>query len=603
MTQLAPMPGVAQAPARRASARTRARRSTLVSPGPTLLLVVGLLIWLWAVRVADPSSMGDLGLSTVLGWQYWIALVAVIASLVWALARPHSRPVFPVVGLIIVLFATAPAIEGIARLPTGWVHAGFINYIALHGDVLTGYDARFSWPGFFSLGAVLDAITGQHDPTVYLRWAPLFFELAYLAPLRVIAKSTVPDARAGWIGTALFYAANWIDQDYFSPQALNMLFFLVVVAAVVAFWRPRSPVITGEGGVARRWWRGLGQVDATLGARRQIGLELVLLVIFGACVASHQFTPYALVVALFALLWTRRLPGPELPLILGLMAVAWLSFATETFWSGHLSLVFKGVGSLGSVLGQNVSQRVTGALDHRLIIDLRLFLGLALITLAAAAALRRRGKSRTLEFLAATPFLLLAGGSYGGEALLRCFLFSLPFTSLLAGTVLVGLLRSPRHTTRVPTGQALALVAVIVCFAALLTVVRGGNDAFESFTHDERAAVTTVYRVATAGQRLGATTTSTDQLPWRDQDVGRLIFVDPVAANNAGDVAHSLERQRVNWVILTQNEERWGELVAGLALGWQSQVQRDLMAKGYTIYHQWPTATILEHTGSPHPKH
>ncbi len=136
-------------------------------------------------------------------------------------------------------------------------------------------------------------------------------------------------------------------------------------------------------------------------------------------------------------------------------------------------------------------------------------------------------------------------------------------------------------------------------------MVRGGNDAFESFTHDERAAVTTVYRVATPGQRLGATTTSTDQLPWRDQNVGRLIFVDPVAANNATDVANSLIRQRVNWVILTQNEERWGELVAGLRVGWQSKVQRDLAAKGYTVYRQWPTATILEHThtvGTPHPK-
>ncbi len=381
MTQLAPMPGVTRVPVPRSTTRSR-RRHSVHAPGPTVLLVAGLLIWVWAVRVANPSAMGGLGLSTVLGWQYFVALVAVVGALVWELSRPFSRPILPVIGLIVVLFATAPAIEGIARLPTGWVHAGFINYIALHGSVLSGYDARFSWPGFFSLGAVLDTITGQHDPTVFLRWAPLAFELAYLAPLRVIAKATVPNARAGWIGTALFYAANWIDQDYFSPQALNMLFFLVVVAAVLAFWQPRAHVVTGTGGLARRWWRGLGQVDATLGARRQIGLEIVMLVLFGACVASHQFTPYALVVALFALVGTRRLPGPELPLILGLMAVAWLSFATEAFWSGHLSLVFKGVGSLGSVLGQNVSQRLTGDIDHRLIIDLRLFLGVALIALS-----------------------------------------------------------------------------------------------------------------------------------------------------------------------------------------------------------------------------
>ena len=113
--------------------------------------------------------------------------------------------------------------------------------------MLENYDARFSWPGTFSLGAVLAGFTGVNTVD-FLRWAPLVFELLYLPPLLVIARCSGVGVRAGWLGVALFYATNWIDQDYFSPQALNYLLYLVVLATVLACWQPVGPVDTGGSG-------------------------------------------------------------------------------------------------------------------------------------------------------------------------------------------------------------------------------------------------------------------------------------------------------------------------------------------------------------------
>jgi hypothetical protein len=558
---------------------------------------MALAAWIWALAVADIARMGDYGLAPVLGWPFAVALAMLVVAFAWELATPRPRPLWMVVALVLVLFASAPILEALPRLPTTWVHAGFVNYIATHGRVLDGYDARFDWPGFFSLSAVLDTITGRASPMIFMRWSAPAFELSYLAPLLMIAKATVRDERARWIGVALFYACNWVDQDYFSPQALNVLFFLTVIAIVLAFWKPGS-LEQGTLGTHRHWWRRVGRVDRVLDAPRQIGIELVIVLLLLASVVSHQFTPYALVIALVACVLARRLPGFELPVLLAVVAIAWLSFATVDFWSGHLSLLFGGAGSPQAALGQNVGKRATGAASHRLIVDLRLVFAAAALVLAGLGALRREKGNRALELLTISPFLLVGGSSYGGEALLRCYLFALPFACLLIGTLICGLVSRNRKGA-LRTSGIIGLAAVLFVAASWTTVVRGGNDAFESFNSDDRAAVLSVYAVALPGQRLGATTPPTDELPWRDEGVGRWHVIDPVATDNSASIAASLHRERADWVLLTQSEERWGELVGGLAPGWQGAVAADLERDGYVVYQRWPTAMVLRRAAAP----
>jgi hypothetical protein len=189
-----------------------------------------------------------------------------------------------------------------------------------------------------------------------------------------------------------------------------------------------------------------------------------------ACAASHQITPVGLGTALVACFLARRLPGPELPIVMVVLTVGWLCFAATDFWQGHLHLVFGGVGQLSSSVQQNVQDRIVGAPAHSLVVRMRVLLTAAVLALAGLGLLRRRRRQgRAVEVLAAAPFGLIAAQSYGGEGLMRATLFALPFTGLLAGVAVAPMFGQP-------TGRPLRRYAWASAATVLLTVLPSGTS-------------------------------------------------------------------------------------------------------------------------------
>ncbi len=605
---------------------TSARRfSALPEPpgGSSLWLgSTGLLLWCVSVVQADFSRMGSFGLVTVLGWPYFAGLALLVAGFAMELLHVplrSGRVLVLVVGVIVVLFGTASAVEPTARLTDSWVHAGFVQYVFEHGRVLENYDARFSWPGGFSLGAVLVGSTGLPSAVDLLRWAPPVFELLYLPPLLVIARFSGVGVRAGWLGVLLFYATNWIDQDYFSPQALNYLFYLVVLATVLACWQPsrigvaarfggavRDRLAATRGALTRRRLAGHDAVSAWNNGRVLAALGLLSLLMLATAI-SHQLTPYALILALAACLMTRRLGRPELLLIAMLLAVGWLSLGASNYWIGHLSDIFGSVGHVSNTFGSNVTHRVTGSSSHRWVVDLRILSTTGLFVLAGIGALRRSPDSRSLELLAAAPFTLLGFQSYGGEGLLRVVLFGLPFTTLLAASAVlpnrVGPIRSVLPEVRLGRqGRTVLRASVIVMvlgFCLLTTVVRGGNDAFEAYSTGELSAVNFAYDHVRPGEIIGAVA---PYLPIGQDDVGTIPVY--VAADQAGPVTRQtlqsdLQRTRPSLIILSQSQEAWGEIVEDYPKGWERTLAGQLQRDGYRVAATWPNATVLRATSTP----
>ena len=91
---------------------------------------------------------------------------------------------------------------------------------------------RMSWPGLFSATGMAARAMGV-SPTWFFRWAPLVLNLLYLLPVKVIANTTLKRPRAQWLALAVFLLGNWLDQDYFSPQAVDLLLYLAVIAILV----------------------------------------------------------------------------------------------------------------------------------------------------------------------------------------------------------------------------------------------------------------------------------------------------------------------------------------------------------------------------------
>lgn len=594
----------------------------LTSYGSMSLAASSLVLWFTAVHQALFLHMGSLGLISILPWTFFAGLACVVIGLASEMLRNQlriERLIVLISLLIVFLFGTACAIEPTASLSDSWIHAGFIQYIVQHGTVLNGYDARFSWPGSFSLGALLVAFTGQANALGFLRWFPLFIEFTYLAPVLVIARYSGVGRRTGWLGIALFFASNWIYQDYFSPQALNYLFFLVVIGAVFACLQPRRKVRYPQ--LIEKLFRRVDRIRSRFTHARSSDYEMstvwnanvtlavlgVISVITFASAISHQLTPYALILALAACFLTRRLARPEIIVVASLFAVGWLSLGATDFWVGHLSLIFGSVGQLGSTLGSNVTNRVTGSTVHQFVVDGRIILTLALYTLAGFGALRRHPSTRTLEALAAVPFVLVAAQDYGGEGLLRVVFFGLPFTTLLAAsTILPNPMVHPKSATPgrmrgrfERLTRRSVLVTVLFGFAFVTTFVRGGNDSYQTFTTGEVAAANFAYAHARTGQSIAVVTYF---VPLGQRDVGTVKITAVSGGSNTPSVStieKSLVRESSAYVLLSRAQEAWGEIVAGYAKGWESQVEHYLVQHGYILDRRWSTATVLNRRSQP----
>jgi hypothetical protein len=145
------------------------------------------------------------------------------------------------------------------------------------------------------------------------------------------------------------------------------------------------------------------------------------------------------------------------------------------------------------------------------------------------------------------------------------------------------------------------VVIVVLGFALLTTVVRGGNDVYESFSSGELAAVNYAYDHVRPGQTIGAVAS---YLPIGQQRMGEVAFYD--AADQGGSttvptLTKELLRAHPDAVILSRAQEAWGENVAGFRPGWEQTVSKTLQRSGYRVAARWPTATVLrpDREGTP----
>lgn len=168
-------------------------------------------------------------------------------------------------GILTLCTTGLPAVvEPGARLGVSWTHLGFVEAIAGAGQVPVGVDSRFSWAGFFSQWAWIGDAAGGPPLDLVLRWAPPVIALLWATGVYAVATHLLDGRRAPWVATWLFLGLNWIEQDYFSPQATAMVLSLAVLVLAVGPLATRRPRLTDPTlGVAARlvavvrpvsWW-------------------------------------------------------------------------------------------------------------------------------------------------------------------------------------------------------------------------------------------------------------------------------------------------------------------------------------------------------------
>ncbi|KRE83382.1 hypothetical protein [Arthrobacter sp. Soil764] len=476
---------------------------------------VSLALAAWAASTVVLPVNSDVGLVGVLPFPFWAGVLILNVAFVMALrgdaAGPARSPVMVwlLVVLVLVLFGAAVFVTDVPRGEVAFRHLGIADALSRNVAIDPNIDAYFNWPGFFALLATVLGAAGL-DPVTLALWAPVFNVGLWLVGVAVVTRCLTSDPRRRWLVLWLFCLGNWQDQDYLSPQAFGFFLYLVVVALALGPLAAKAPPFRGfRRADLAAWWRGRYPAEPRPGYRvAALAATLLLIVVISA---SHQLTPFMVLIALTALTLGGRLLPSRLPLIAGVVLMLWLVFPASTYLVGHPPLADAG---LQTAIDANVVDRTNGTAGHVLVVQVRIALTLLLWTLAAIGTVRdwrRRRLDIRVLLLTVTPVFLFPAQSYGGEMLIRISLFALPFVALQASSVLLPTNIGYRPSSRAAGG----LVLTCLVLAGMTVTGRFGNAQYDVFTDDEIAAITTLDRMAPPGSAIISAAHPT---PWRNTD-------------------------------------------------------------------------------------
>ncbi|MER5635348.1 glycosyltransferase [Kitasatospora sp. NPDC002227] len=466
-----------------------------------VLLPLALLLWALALSGTRLSRMGDLGLMQALPPTYWAAVAVLTVGFVTALRGPLTSRRWPaayVCALIVVIHATPSLLYPTVRYAWSWKHLAIIDAMLRHGGTVPNaghLDIYNQWPGFFELnGAVLQA-TGLSSVAGLAAWYPLLANLLLIVPLVLIFRALTGDRRLVWGALWLYFATSWIGQDYFAPQAFAYLLYLVVLALVLRRLPQPSEPPAGAPAGARALSRS--------GSGWRPGPFLAVVALIAAIVCSHQLTPLMLISTLTLLALRRRYRAVVLPVLATAVGLTFLWDATVA-----RPYISQNLDSLVAALfagDQNIrppGQIKLGVVDPEQVVASYLAWATTgtVLLLAVYALLRHRWTRRTpLPWMVLAPLPLLLANNYGGEMVMRAYLFALPAAAFLAATALLHLGRAPRAKAAVSTGLTLALLGGLFCGYY-------SKEAMNYFTPQEVAAAQYVARTAPAGSRIVSVT-------------------------------------------------------------------------------------------------
>jgi hypothetical protein len=397
------------------------------------LPITSITLWFLGLARADPQAMSDWGLLSLLGPANAASLVLLAAGVIIALHRGvRERLLALQLVTFLALIHAAPAIlYGTLRYSWAWKHVGIVDYILRHGSVdpmINVSPIYQNWPGFFAASALLTQFAGRENLLTIASWAPFVFNLINLIVLRFALRGLTQDKRLVWLSLWFFFLINWVGQDYFSPQAMAYVLYLACMGLLIRG-------VTG-------WTR------------------ITLFALFVTAIAvSHQLTPIMLFIAVTGLVVLRQTPGWYLPIITAVVPLAWALTAARPYTFANFPDL---IATFGQLL-KNTNESLEKVSIRNLAQAAVVWGGRSVVVVSAIVAIIgvwRCWRNRTLQvaaaLLMALPALLVVITGFGGEVLLRAFLFAAPFVAFNAATAII-----PQIDGRIDAAKSTLVTAVL----------------------------------------------------------------------------------------------------------------------------------------------
>ena len=556
------------------------------SPRPALrwvrmaLLPVSFLAWVIGVAETNATTLGSYGLPANLSPLFYVGLALLIISAGIELAHTEFssfRMALHAGLLVLMLFGTGAFVYAEPRYAWFYKTAGVIQYIKVNGHTTPGIDIYQSWSGFFALAAWFDRVAGVSTPLDYGKWAQLVFELVALPLLLSIYTSLGLTPRQRWLGILLYSAANWIGQDYLSPQALAVVLSLGIMALVLR-WMPAPDSVVapprnsdddnppGQAGRSRTGHRRARAGDGIF-HNPEVPMMTALMLLVFVLVFTHEISPYMMIVQLSVLAVLKQIRPRWIPLGVAAITLGYLlpnfSYVNSTY--GLLASIGN---FFGNVLPPSASTGIPEPLSEHVVSDAASALaGMMWLLAMAGAWLMRRSRRRALALLLLTfsPVLVLVAGAYGNEGILRVYLFSLPWAAALAATALipfrpldlipsrvgakVGKFFPSGRIGRLDLGLLIPPVALLIAVALFLPAFYG-NDAMNVLPASEVTTTTDFLETAQPGMILCLIDNSavSDTAKYDQWPIGNIFGAFGVIPGNPAkvDIAAFLARTVVN---------------------------------------------------------
>ena len=589
----------------RATQQTGSKEALLKDMLSVLLPLCAFLIWGISLKTLDLSKMNDLGLVSILTPQIFLAMILLTVSYCLALRRtPVNVPIL-ILHLLLLTFMLYAITSLIEDGPTyTWVYrdAGYTEYIMRTGAVSPSLDTYFNWPGLFILIAFVAKMAGYTDTLAIAKWMPFFYNVIYLLPIYAILSTLTTNKKHVWLALWFFASANWVAQDTFVPQALDLFMYLAIMAVLLK-WFKLPPVVQSRQpnavwrffmcisplvGKFYEWLAAPDEQRTSISRWQRVTLLALVVLIFFFTVYSHPLTPFFAFLSTAALVIFRRVAPFWLPVVMAIMTAAWIGFMTQAFLAGHSSMVFGDFGHIFDAFTVNVTQRAsTGSALHNLIAKLRIVLTLFIWGLAFIGGVIRWRKGHrdiTYILLMLAPFPILVAQSYGGEMLLRIFLFTLPFMAYFIAAIFY-----TRSGVKIPGWTTGAMIVVSLVILLGFQFARYGNERMDYKTYAELDGVRYLYNVAPANSMLFQ---MDDGTAWLSKDYEKyttntlLTPGSPVSANVVTKMDINAFVQYINtakapatYVILTRSQRASTEM-SGLPPDTVDRFEAALVASG-----------------------
>jgi len=563
------------------------------------LISVG--VYVASIKNMNLRNMTDIGLVSVLPWPIYVSLLFLCVSFFLTLRQKTLRePILflQMVLLIIMLYGVTLPVEEVPRFNVTWRHAGLVDYVQRNETIYPSTDAYLNWPGFFILSAFVAEVAGLESILDIASYASVFNNLIYMGALMMIFRSSTDNRRLAWLAIWLFYLANWIAQDYFSPQGLNYFLYLTILGIILCWFRG-SPSKRLLKTLARtRFLRFLSTalpsraMMAHVTTDRSMALAICLLTLVAFSVSSHQLTPFAILFCITALTIFQFNSFRNLPFIIGLLIVGWMVFMAASFLKGNLTSMLQDIGHIEEAFHQGVTKRMHGSDGHAFIVRFRMMFTLGIWGMALLGVFFRfrnnfkgHDTSKVLSdarfiILAFTPFALIPLQFYGGEMMLRVYLFTLPFM-----TFFIAALVYSESQIEISWKKTLAFGVFSMVLLVSFFVARYGNESIDQFTRKEVDAVHYFYQHAPSGSLLAAPSPHYPAKFLGYEQYKLKFLPNPILDNDINSIIATMTAKKYPqaYFITTRSQQSFFYLFYGYPIGNWNSFESALLDSGHFV--------------------